>query len=480
MEKSLSMVIDLYEKYESNDFVIEKLNESICNKLPIEAVCWYKQYEKKNNNTKNKHIIQFMTGKIQYFYISKSDFYIQYDGKNYLQIGEDELLYKILSKITEKKILLSDKQEIKDIIINKIKNTHIKDGIPESITIQNIINYFYPVLFKTKAEAKYFLTILGDNILNKKTEMKHILCKNSKIFLNHILFCYKDYFNSNNIISSFKSLVKNELYDNFRLIDFKDTINNQVYWQFFVEQNILNIVSVAIHYSQRYENSETFLKEKVDCDINNILFFENNNQEKIVDMFCNNYLVDISGDSLKEEEIKYLWLKFIEYKNIPELFDDYSLQKSLLKLSNKNEIIMKNETLLYKTHENIYIFRKFLEFWDEKIIPDINDEIEISEIFYFFKKYSGIKTTNERELLKIIEMQYPFIPITNNKTIFGYKCLDWDKWKSIKSIINSLGIKKEISKIELYKKYCKKVKKNKMVVSKTCFIDNIDYILNEN
>lgn len=478
MEKSLSMVMELYKKYESNDFVIEKLNETICNKLPIEAVCWYKQYEKKNNNTKNKHIIQFMTGKIQYFYISKSDFYIQYDGKNYLQIGEDELLYKILSKITEKKILLSDKQEIKDIIINKIKNTHIKDGIPESITIQNIINYFYPVLFKTKAEAKYFLTILGDNILNKKTEMKHILCKNSKIFLNHILFCYKDYFNSNNIISSFKSLVKNELYDNFRLIDFKDTINNQVYWQFFVEQNILNIVSVAIHYSQRYENSETFLKEKVDCDINNILFFENNNQEKIVDMFCNNYLVDISGDSLKEEEIKYLWLKFIEYKNIPELFDDYSLQKSLLKLS--NEIIMKNDTLLYKTHENIYIFRKFLEFWNEKIIPDINDEIEISEIFYFFKKYSGIKTTNERELLKIIEMQYPFIPITNNKTIFGYKCLDWDKRNSIKGIINSLGIKKDISKIELYKKYCKKVKKNKMVVSKTYFIDNIDSILNEN
>jgi hypothetical protein len=184
---------------------------------------------------------------------------------------------------------------------------------------------------------------------------------------------------------------------------------------------------------------------------------------------------------LKEEEIKYLWLKFIEYKNIPELFDDYSLQNLLLKLSNKNKIIMKKDILLNKTHENIYIFRKFLEFWNEKIISDINDEIEISEIFYFFKKYSGIKTTNERELLKIIEMQYPpLMTITNNKTIFGYKCLDWDKRKSIKVVINSLGIKKEISKIELYKKYCKKAKINNMVVSKTYFINNIDSILNEN
>ena len=74
-------------------------------------------------------------------------------------------------------------------------------------------------------------------------------------------------------------------------------------------------------------------------------------------------------------------------------------------------------------------------------------------------------------------MQYPFIPITNNKTIFGYKCLDWDKRNSIKGIINSLGIKKEISKIELYKKYCKKIKKNNMVVSKTYFIDNVDAIM---
>jgi hypothetical protein len=479
MEKSANIVLELYKKYENNDFVIDKLNEAICNKLPIEAVCWYKQYENKNTKKMNDYISSFMKEKNQYYYIKNSDLYIKYDLINYLQINEDELLYKILSKISKEKQLLNDKQEIKDIIINKIKNTQMKNGIPESITIQNIINYVYPVLFNTKSEAKFFLTILGDNILNKTSEITHILCNNSKIFLNHILFCYKDYFNNDNIISSFKleTLLKNEIYKNFRFIDFKKMINNKVYWKSFVKQNILNIVSVAIHYSQRYESSERYLKEHIDCDFNNILFFENNNQGDIVNMFYDDYLVDTSNNSLKDYEINYLWFKFIEHKNIPEIMDDFSLRMYLLKLSKNKKIIINDNTLMNKTHDNIYIFRKFIEFWNKKIIPEVGDEIEISEIFYFFKKYSGIKTTNERELLKILKIHFTYIPIINNKVIYGFKCLDWDKRKSIKEVINSLQIKKDICKIELYKKYCKKIKRNNMVVSKTYFFDNIDSIM---
>ena len=134
--------------------------------------------------------------------------------------------------------------------------------------------------------------------------------------------------------------------------------------------------------------------------------------------------------------------------------------------------------MMNKSHRHVIVFRKFLDFWNKKIVQDPNEEIEISELFYIFKKYSGIKTTNERELLKLIKHQFPYISIVNNKTIYGFKCLDWDKRNSIKDVVNSLAFEKEIGKIELYKKYREKVKKN-MVVSKTYFINNIDSILNE-
>ena len=82
------------------------------------------------------------------------------------------------------------------------------------------------------------------------------------------------------IVSSFYfGKLQEESYDKYRLIDLKDSIENQPYWKFFIEQNILNIVAVALHYSQRYENSEKYLKEKVE-NKDKILFFENKNESK--------------------------------------------------------------------------------------------------------------------------------------------------------------------------------------------------------
>lgn len=460
LQKPLNKLLELYKKYENNDFVLEKISDSICNKLPIEAVCWCKEMEKNAKSTKKiSFILKFMTNETQYF--SSNNLYIKYDGKNYLQISEDELLYKILSKISKEKSLLKDKQEIKNLLIEKIRDNPITNGIPESITIQNVMKYLYPILFNAKAEAKYFLTILGDNILKKKTNIFHIVNNNAKSFLDHILFCYKDYFNNGDIVSSFYfGKLQEDSYNKYRLIDFKDSIENQVYWKFFIEQNILNIVAVALHYSQRYENSEIYLKEKVE-NKDKILFFENKNESYIIQLFCENYLAESEEKTIiTDMEIDYLWERFLEFQNIP----DITLNANL-KIKNK-------------THKHLFILRKFMNFWENKIISDINDEIEISEIFYFFKIHTGIKTTNERELLKIIINYLPYIKILNNKVVQGYRCLDWDKKASIKKSINSLVFDENISKIDMYKKYYKT--KPKMIVSKTYFIDNIDFILNEN
>lgn len=483
MKKSLRTIIELYEKYRNDKEIQNKITDRICNLLPIEIVGWCKELERQNlyNDKINTYIDEFMD-KIQYFYILRTDIYIRYDGRDYTQISEDELLYTILSSITERKILLNRKQEIKDIIISRIRDNPIKNGIPESITIQNIINYFYPVLFKTKSEAKYFLTILGDNILRKESYVKHILNYNAKKLVQHILFCNKDYFNNEHIASSFDVETPcKDCYDDYRLIDFKESIDNHVYWKFFVEQNILNIASVAIHYSQRYVNSESYLNENIEYK-NNILFFKNHNQTQIVEMFCKDYLSDLSGGVMQDNEIKYLWKKFTGYKNIPEIFENGTRLKSILnKLCKSNKINIKDGIIFGKTHENLFVMRGFLKFWENKIVIDKNDEIEISEVFYFFKKYSGIKTSNERELLKIMEYCFSYIKITNKQTIYGYRCLDWDKHTSIKDIVgpivavNSLGI----GKVELYKRYCKKVKKDRMAVSKTYFMANIDSILSE-
>ena len=167
----------------------------------------------------------------QFYYIEDTDIFVKYDNLNYYLINEDELLYLILTEISKNKLLLSKKQMIKDIIIKQIKTNKLGNGIPESNTIQNIINYLYPVLFKTKSEAKYFLCILGDNILKKTNNKYYISRPEYMIFLNHINNCFKDYYKYdivNNIYCNFDKILKeNRILKDSRILDFKQSIKNQ-------------------------------------------------------------------------------------------------------------------------------------------------------------------------------------------------------------------------------------------------------------
>merc|ERR1712166_145081 len=279
MKKSIDKIISLYEDNNDNKEICDKITSFICNRLPIEVVCWTKELDKNNINVeKTTFISQFLNDDSkQFYYIKESDTFVKYNNVNYSLIGEDELLYLILSEISKNKILLSKKQQIKNIIIKEIKTNIFGYGIPESITIQNIINYLYPVLFKTKSEAKYFLCILGDNILQKKNITHNIVRNEYFIFLHHVNNCFKDYYKYD-VIDNFS----NSVIEPSRVMDFKGSIHNKVFWQHFIEHNILNILAVSMHYSQRYDNSEYYLENKIE-NKEKILYFANNNKQEIVE-----------------------------------------------------------------------------------------------------------------------------------------------------------------------------------------------------
>ena len=133
-----------------------------------------------------KYINRFLSEpENQYFYIKTTDTFIEYNGIDYKIIPEDNLWFKILNDITEKKILLEWKQQIKSKIIEYIKNKNLLESIPESQTIQNMINFFTPILFKNKEKVKYFFAIVGDNILGKTSQNHYFVQEKSKEFLKY-------------------------------------------------------------------------------------------------------------------------------------------------------------------------------------------------------------------------------------------------------------------------------------------------------
>ena len=122
------------------------------------------------------------------------------------------------------------------------------------------INNLTPIIFKNKNLTKYFLCVLGDSILNKPVEVKHYL--NSCELVKSIADTLYDYFK--NTIKINKTIINNLSCDTkiekIRLINLNsnDMVTN--YCKNFIDKYILDIFVVAVHYSNRYKNSENFLK----------------------------------------------------------------------------------------------------------------------------------------------------------------------------------------------------------------------------
>ena len=103
-----------------------------------------------------------------FYYVETNDIFIHYDLNHYKIFEEDSLRSQIYNEIMQQHPSLSKyKFDIETEIINELKKETLFNCIPESSTIQNVINCFMTVFFDIKESAKYFCCVLGDFILEK-------------------------------------------------------------------------------------------------------------------------------------------------------------------------------------------------------------------------------------------------------------------------------------------------------------------------
>jgi len=109
------------------------------------------------------------------------------------------------------------------------------------------------MVFNTKDEAKYFLTIIGDYILKKSKGLNYFINPKAKYFLHYLsIYCIK-YFGIYGIFDYFRTKYQDHKYENIRLVNTDNEIEeeNDNYENFF-KQNIITFVCVCCHYSNRY------------------------------------------------------------------------------------------------------------------------------------------------------------------------------------------------------------------------------------
>jgi hypothetical protein len=497
----VKIIENLYIKYKNYPYALHRLNIHIEN-LPSTLEQEIENHEKRQNrnailNSEQKTFIQVFLKKHQYYYHSHNNTFFEYDNKHYNKIKEDDILYNLLTGISKDDILIQWKYKTKTNVIKIIKERNLLKSIPETYTIQRILKFLTPSIFKTKNETKYFLTILGDNILKKKNNNIYLTNSATKKLLNEIdnLICY--YLGLNNVNNNFITKYhENNNYENYRLVNTLDIISIEFIHE-IIKKLDLDLLCVACHYSTRYTSSDNFLETKIEDELKNrVLFLKMNTQKSIFDNFCEQYIEQLQSSdnilidsqySITWKNMSFIWKKYISNLGIPNVMF-YNTIKNLMKDRfeyDENEDVFKNVTSKY-----LPVISEFIRFWDECIVYDVSlqmvyqpspicsptdyyilnnesfqinnynqiiqkennfaNELEIDEILILFKYWCKSNTTNtpssilslstfyETDILKILHHFYPQIKIVNDKFISYLQCNLWNKNKDIDNALKQL------------------------------------------
>ena len=477
----LEKITEVFDNNADNEFIIEKIYNHV-HGLNLFIINLKKQIEertlRKEELTKQKEMFtkNFLINN-QFFFNSSNNKYFYYDRINYSNISEDDIHFKCVTGITNHYNLNDWKQKTKISVLKEIKSKSIFKTIPDTVTIQNVHSKLTPLFFKTKTETKYFLTIIGDNLLKKGSDLNYFINPKCKMFLNELQDQVNISFGNYNVIDNFKTKYKDHTLLNMRLIEVNNNIENKDLWAIFIKEYTLDFICVCIYYSNRYSCSEDFLHNEARRSIkNNILFLKSNDQNTVVEMFIKDYL--IIDPTIKNEiswkNMHFLWKKFIENLNIPNVVYTNTLKQKLLL-----ELETENDCFTGITSKYLPNIEEFLCFWNDNMICETKDkfigEFEISEVLLLYNDYRISKNMGFSDIEEdfIIQVIYHFmdnIDIEKNKFLLNVYSKLWDKENDVYISIQEYLTTTETSDVYgAYEYYIDQSHGKKFIVSKGFF-----------
>lgn len=434
------------------------------------------------SHEKRKFIRNFLDTN-NYYYCQSSGKYFRYpvDAGRLEIIDEDDVLYNVLSSISANRELMPYKQRLRIQTISAIKQRSVFQCVPETKSIQTVIQCFYPTVFGSRTLAKYFLTILGDNIrgnyLTTETGDKvyHMLSTKSKSFISEMNHACNQFLGVN-LFQSFRYRYHPEFaFSQLRLLDVQDNIENDQTWFPAINRNILDIFLVACHYSQIYESSEHYLTQYSNDDsaIERVFYLKNLTQNQLLDAFLSEYFspaiqsismklrvgqseriiaesnttVSSNSSSISWKNMNYLWKHFLESKHLPNVIFQQTFKSLLIeRIPNKYNYETDSFYNLYSKYlPNVH---KFLDFWDKEMDEEDSDSaiLEISEIAILFKKWlvekcqeSAISFT-ESQIIGLLSHYYGNeVPIIDGKYVHGISCKMWNKRDDIEQAMSAMN-----------------------------------------
>ena len=511
-EQAKQKIDQIYDLYKDDPFMISKTNHYITRQLPFvlenikhNYLCNQQRIE--DLNYEQEQFIYSFLNRNRYFYVSSSEKYFIYDGLHYTETNDEHMLYIILTAIRNEQNpkLLSWKDKTKVSLLKRIKETHLTQTIPESQTIQMVFDLLYPTVFQNKKECKYFLSILGDNILKKNQQLIHFISPTIKTFLRE---CNQQSLSSfgNQCIQTFKTKCHDKHYENenkeCRLVRIQESCKSE--YLATLNPYILDILCVASHYSIRYKNSDVYIIDFCnEIEITDYIFkLTYTTPEILIEKFISEYLFVVDNDVSSEKDkdkmnwqnMLYLWKQFLHTNQLPLTLFQSMLKPMLTQTHFSNYYKPDGDYFIGIGSSQWPMIQTFIRYWNETMVDDENEmELEIEEITNLFRYWGETVRTykwevfslTEYQILDVISYFFPRIQIDKYKYIYNIRSTLWDKSTDIqtaliqyKTVIEETYCMRKtpiiISIYDIYAFYCrlyssKSPQQKLFLVSKTYF-----------
>ena len=482
----MSEIIEgLRSKYADNEYMRERL-ESYLQSLPTIMQNMEREYSQKcTRNVEISHEKALFTEEFLrdnlYFYIPQTESFVEYNGVNYTIVAEDDITHAILGKINAEKRLVQWKYRLRLNILKRIKENTIWSTIPESATIQTLLSTMLPVVFKRKLLAKYFFTIIGDQMLGKKDTFVYFIDQSYKTLLQDIAF--QVYLLTNKSVGDcFKLKYYDHKYDTCRIFNGVCKVDSTMLS--FVKANILNIVAVSVHYSTRYGNAEGLLNRANDPGfIQSARYLTNHTPISLVSSFIGDYTIQNDESTFAFKDLYFLWRHYLHKNTLPFVISHNNLKSILTQL---NIYDAESDKCLKIASRYPTYWVSFRKFWDTNVIchEDINNSYKIEEIVSLYNDWCTSKSLHiqDSQLLEMFHLEYPHIHIEDSKYIMRINCTIWDKTSTIDAAVAAFNQAGNISAnvLNMYRFYCNYVNEHhdgKYIASKVYFEEYVESTL---
>ncbi len=478
IDKLTKIVVELYDKYKDNEVIFNKFTQCIENMPELLENTNNTIIERADRKSKlekdSEQFIQKFLYIHKFYYHSTTEVFFEYKNNHYILAKEDDIHHTILSTISANKELMDWKYKLKVTILKKIKERDIFSCIPESETIQSVINHISSSTGGNKEQAKYFLTVLGD-VLLKNGDLIYFLNPKTKPLLKELNNLSCMLFGTPNLMNIFKFKYYEHTFSECRIIDLHGNINHDSWKEYLKQNNGLDLFCVAAHYSTRYDGGDMFLRDHCKDDelTRHALYMKNFTNEEIIDNFFQKSIEYSDDCSVSWKNMQYLWKQFVDVEKLPNMIFTTTLKKLLIEKFKYDE---KNDVFLDCTSKSLPIVSKFIHFWNNNIELDNDEgeELEIDELCSLFT-YHTKTNISEKNMLDLMKHYYPDTFVEDDKYVIGARCNLWNKKQDIITSIKKYKQSKhyqdlyadEIPINEIYQSYCKG--KRKFTVSKRYF-----------